>query len=125
MDARILQALKRERASNAHSSKCRENCSGDYPIQGLPHSTAQEEDHTHKKAVKKLIHQFEKHPNREALKADLRQNQAYNPSGGKSKNLIHSMGNVEYFLTVQATGRQVSYIAHVEPACISQRKRDK
>ena len=71
VDARILQASIEEKTSNAHSSKCRETCSGeiDSRIQGLLHSTVQLEDHTRKEAVKKLIHQFETHPNRVALKA--------------------------------------------------------
>ena len=94
------------------------------------HSTVEQEDHTRKK----LIHQFETHPNREALNADLKQNHAYNSFSTKSKNMIHSMGNVStskcvrYLLKFSAlsvwhTGRQGSCIVHAEPACISQRKR--
>ena len=41
-------------------------------MQGLPHSTVQEHDHTRKEAVQKLIHQFETHQNREALQTDLK-----------------------------------------------------
>ena len=84
--------------SNTHSSKYG-TCRGeiDYRIQGLPHCTVEQEDHTRKKAVKKLIHQFETHPNRVALKADLRQNYAYSPFSEKSKDMNRSMGNVEYF----------------------------
>ena len=57
-----------ERASNAYSSKYGETCRGetDCRIQGLPHSTVEQEDHTRKEVVKKLIHQFKTHPNREA-----------------------------------------------------------
>ena len=69
----------------------------DYRIQGLPLSTVEQEDHTRKEAVKKLIHPFETHPNREALKADLRHNYTYNPVSEKSQDMISSMGNVEYF----------------------------
>ena len=60
-----------ERASNAHSKKCRETCSVeiDYRIPGLLHHKVQQEDHTRKEAINKLIHQFETHPNREALKS--------------------------------------------------------
>ena len=36
------------------------------------------------------------HPNRDALQADLMQNQTYNPFSEKSKNMIHEMVNVEY-----------------------------
>ena len=61
------------------------------------HSTVQQQNHTRKEAVQKLIHQFETHPNREALKADLKQNHAFNPFSEQSKEMIYSMGNMEYF----------------------------
>ena len=50
----------------------REVCRGevDFRIQGLPHSVVQEHDHIRKEAVQKLSHQFENHPNKEALQAD-------------------------------------------------------
>ena len=97
-DGRQDTASIEERASNAHSRQCRETCSGeiDYRIQGLPYHTVQQEDHTRKEAVKKLIHQQETHPNREALNADMRQNYAYNPFSENSHDMIRSMGNVEY-----------------------------
>ena len=69
----------------------------DHRIQGLPHSTDEQEDDTRKGVVNKLTHKFETHPDREALKTDLTQNQAYNPFSENSKNLIHSMANVEFF----------------------------
>ena len=96
-DGRQDTARIEERASNAHSSRNGETCRGetDYRIQGLP--TVEQEDHTRTEVVKMLIQLFETHPNREALKADLRQNHAYNPFSEKSKDVIHSMENVEYF----------------------------
>ena len=72
--------------------------------QGLLHSAVQQEDHTRKEAVKKLIHQFETHPHREALKADLRQNHAYNPFSEQSKE-IYNMGNMEYFEMCEITSK--------------------
>ena len=39
----------------------------DYRIQGLPHSTDEQEDDTRKEVVNKLIHQFETPPDREAF----------------------------------------------------------
>ena len=47
----------------------------DFRIQGLPHSTVQREDDVRIETVKKLIDQFETHPNRESLKAHLEKNQ--------------------------------------------------
>ena len=97
------------RTSFDHSGKHRETCGGgryretcrseiDFRIQGLPHSTVQQQDHTRKEAVQKLFHQFETHPNREALKADLTQNHEFNPLSEQSKEMIYSMGNMEYLL---------------------------
>ena len=53
-----------------------ESCGGemDFRIQGLLHSAVQEHDHIRKKAVQKLTHQFETHP-----QADLKQNRVFNP----------------------------------------------
>ena len=63
----------------------------DYRIQEPPHSTVEQEDNTRKEVFNKLIHQIEMHPDREALKADLKKNQAYNAFSEISKNMIHSM----------------------------------
>ena len=47
--------------------------------------------------VKKLIRQFEKHPNRDYLKEDLNKTEELNQSSEKSKELTSSMGSTEYF----------------------------
>ena len=100
MDARILPSLD-ARTSTDHSSgeKYREICCGeiDFRIQGLPHSTVQQQDDTRKEVVNKLLHQFETHPNREALKAELEKDQAFNPFIEESKDMIRSIGNTDYF----------------------------
>ena len=97
------------RASVDHLSReYAETCSGgeygetrcgniDFRIQGLPHSIVQQQVDTRKETVKKLIHQFETHPNREALKADLEKDQAFNPFSEESKDMLRSMENTEYF----------------------------
>ena len=68
----------------------------------MPYSV-QQQDHTRKEAVQKLIHQFETHPNREALRADLKQNHAFNPFREQSKEVIYSMGNMENFEICEIT----------------------
>ena len=57
----------------------------DFRVSGLPH------------AVAKLVKKIESHPNREALQADLQQNNVYNPFSADSKATIREMGNVELF----------------------------
>ena len=69
----------------------------DYRIQGMPHSTVQKEDCSRKEIVKRLIQQFENHPNRDSLIQDLNKTEEFNPFSEKSKELITSMGNMEYF----------------------------
>ena len=96
-----------------HSSKQKETCGGgtyretcrgeiDFRIQGLLHSAVQEHDHIRKKAVQKMIHQFETHPNKEAVQADFKQYRAFNPFS-ESKDMIFSMGNMEYFENCEIT----------------------
>ena len=135
------------RKSSATSGKHRETCCCsdegdtlpkiDYRNQGLLHSTVKQENYTRKEVVKKLIHHVETHPYRDALKADLKQNQAYNPFSEKNEEHDPQHGecgvlrNVRDLfqnfsaLIVWRTGRKVSCAAHAEPACISQRKREK
>ena len=105
--------------ASKHGGKYKETCGGgvyketcrgekDFILQGLPHSTVQQDDHTRKKAVQKLIHQFETHPNRTELQADLKQNHAFNPFSEQSKDMIYSMGNMEYFEICEITPKVAS-----------------
>ena len=77
----------------------------DFRIQGLPHSTVQKEDDVRRETVKKLIHRFETHPNRESLMADLDKNQNFNLFNEKSKELIRSVGNTECFEMFEITSK--------------------
>ena len=47
--------------------------------------------------VRELVKKIESHPHREALQADLQQNNVYNPSRENSKVTIRKMGNEELF----------------------------
>ena len=55
------------------------------------------------KKVRRLIHQFETHPNRESLMADSDKNQKINLFSEKSKGLIRSVGKTEYFEMCEIT----------------------
>ena len=48
---------------------------------------------------------FRTHPNREALNADLEKDQAFNPFSEKSKDMIRSMGNMEYLDMCEITSK--------------------
>ena len=47
--------------------------------------------------VRELVKKIESHPHREALQADLQQNNACNPFSDESTAMIREMGNVELF----------------------------
>ena len=47
--------------------------------------------------VQELIKKIESHPHREALQADLQQNNVYNPLSNNSKATIHELGKVKLF----------------------------
>ena len=79
----------------------------DFRIQGLLHSTVQEEDDVSRETVKKLIHQFATHPTRESLMADLNKTQQFNPFSSESKELTSSMVNTEYFELCETCDRAV------------------
>ena len=68
----------------------------------MPHSSLEKADHSR---VPELIHQIENHPHRDALQADLMQNQMYNPFNKNSKKMIHDMVNVEYFELCETTSK--------------------
>ena len=66
----------------------------DFRVSGLPHAVVK---HAENFRVRELVKKIESHPHRQALQADLQQNNAYNPFSGKSKKMIRDMGNVEFF----------------------------
>ena len=91
--------------SDKHGGTYRQTCRSeiDFRIQGLPNSAVQEHDHIRKKAVQELTHQFENHPNKEVLRQDVQQQRAFSPFSEQSKEMIYSMGNMEYFEICEIT----------------------
>ena len=66
----------------------------DFTVSGLPHAVVKQAENFR---VRELVKKIESHPHREALQADLQQNNVYNPSSDDSKAMIREMGNVELF----------------------------
>ena len=66
----------------------------DFRVSGLPHAVVKEAENFR---VQELVKKIESHPHREALQADLQQNNVYNPFSNNSKAMIREMGNVELF----------------------------
>ena len=63
-------------------------------MSGLPHAVVKQAENFR---VRELVKKIESHPHREALSADLQQNNVYNPFSDDSKAMIREMGNVELF----------------------------
>ena len=66
----------------------------DFRVSGLPHAVVKQAENSR---VRELVKKIENHPHRQALQADLQQNNAYNPFSEKSKKMIKDIGNVEQF----------------------------
>ena len=66
----------------------------DFRVSGLPHAVVKEAEHFR---GQELVKKIESHPHREALQADLQQNNVYNPFSNNSKAMIRDLGNVELF----------------------------
>ena len=66
----------------------------DSRVSGVPHAVVKQAENFR---VRELVKKIESHPHREALQADLQQNNVYNPFSDDSKAMIREMGNVELF----------------------------
>ena len=66
----------------------------DFRIPGLSHAVVKEAEHLR---VQELVKKIESNPHREALQADLQQNNVYNPFSNNLKAMIRELGNVELF----------------------------
>ena len=66
----------------------------DFRVSGLPHAVVKEAEIFR---VQELVKKIESHPHREALQADLQQNNVYNPFSNNSKEMIREFDNVEFF----------------------------
>ena len=66
----------------------------DFRVPGLSHAVVKEAEHLR---VQELVKKIENHPHREALQADLHQNNVYSPFSKNSKEMIRELGNVELF----------------------------
>ena len=71
-----------------------EEIDNDFRLFGLPNAVVKQAGNFR---VRELVKKIESHPHREALQADLQQNNVYNPFSNNLKAMIREMGNVELF----------------------------
>ena len=69
----------------------------DFRIPGIPHSTVEKVETNRKEKVRRLIEQFENHPNWNMLLMDYKKSEEMNHVSRESKDLITEMGNTEIF----------------------------
>ena len=66
----------------------------DFRVSGLPHAVVKQAENFR---VRELVKKIESHLHREALQADLQQNNVYNRFSHDSKAMFREMDNVELF----------------------------
>ena len=92
--------------SDKHGGTYKETSRGgrDFRIQGLPHSAVQEHDHILKESSSEIDSPVRESPEQRSTTSTLKtQNRAFNPFSEKSKEMIHGMGNMEYFEICEIT----------------------
>ena len=123
-DVHVAESRKsddRENEVYQHRETCGSDHCVDFRIPGIPHSAVEQIETHRKEKVRRLIEQFESHPNRNMLLKDVEKSEETNHFSQESKDLITGMGNndtgrddVQIALEI---GKLVSYIALAENAC--------
>ena len=72
----------------------REETDIDFRVSGLPHAVVKQAENFR---VRELVNKTENDPHRQALQADLQQNNVYKPFSDDAKMMIRGMVNVESF----------------------------
>ena len=72
----------------------------DFRVPGLSQAVVKEAEHLR---VQELVNKIQSHPHREALQADLQQNNAYNPFSKNSKAMIREWSDAELFELCETT----------------------
>ena len=86
----------RENEVHQHRETCGSDHCVDFRIPGIPHSAVEQVEANRKERVRRLIEQFESHPNRNILLKDCKKSEIIHFSQ-ESKELITEMGNNEIF----------------------------
>ena len=89
-----VDQTRTERPVSGQQSTQEEEIDIDFRVPGLSHADVKEAENFH---VQEFVKKIESHPHREALQADMQQNNVYNPCSNNSKAMIRELGNVELF----------------------------
>ena len=90
---RTVRPVESERSIDLFTQ--REEIDIDFRVSGIAtHAVVKQAENFR---VRELVKKIESHPHREALQADLQQNNVYSPCSDNTKAMIREMGNVELF----------------------------
>ena len=78
----------------------------DCRIPGIPLSAVEQQDTNRKDKVKRLIQQFDSHPNKESFLQDLHQTEKTNEFSEKSQKLIADINNTEIFELCETSSKK-------------------
>ena len=87
----------RENEVYQHRETCGSDHCVDFRIPGIPHSAVEQIETNRKEKVRRLIEQFESHPNRNMLLKDVENSEETIHFSQESKDLITEIGNNEIF----------------------------
>ena len=99
-DVHVSESRKsddRESEAHQHRETCGSDHCVDFRIPGIPHSAVGKVEANRKGKTRRLIEQFESHPNRNMLLKDYMKSEEINHFSQESKDLNSEMGNNEIF----------------------------
>ena len=96
----VADQTRMERPVSVQSFTQLEEIDIDFRVSGLPHAVVKQAGNFR---VRELVKKIESHPHRQALQADLQQNNVHNPFRRNSKAMIRELGNVELFESCETT----------------------
>ena len=100
---------KNVHVSESRTSEDRENevhQHRDFRILGIPHSAVEQIETNRNEKVRRLIEQFERHPNRNMLLEDFDKSEEINHFSQESKDSITEMGNNEIFEFIETSSKK-------------------
>ena len=96
----------RENEVHQHRENCGSDHCVDFRIPDIPHSAVEQVETNRKEQVRRLIEQFESHPNRNMLLKDFEKSEEINHFSQESKDLITEIGNNENFEFYQTSSKR-------------------
>ena len=105
-DCESRESDDRENEVHQYRETCGSDHCVDFRIRGIPHSTVEQVETNRKEKVRRLLEQFESHPNWNMLLKDYKKSEEINHFSRESKDLITEMGNNEIFKFCETSSKR-------------------